>query len=107
MFSRVSRRNTEVSQASVAPQVQDDCSFTETQSSGCKKQNKTVDAGDQQPANKYQRFELESDYLGNSWPLLSRQATYVRKYLATQISPKDIKGKNLSVTLVRSNIKDT
>ena len=31
MFSRVSRRNTEVSQASVAPYVQDDCSFTDTQ----------------------------------------------------------------------------
>ena len=85
MFSRVSRRNTEVSQASVAPYVQDDCSLTDTQQSGCKKQNKTVDAGDQQPANKYQRFELESDNPANSWLLHPRQVTYVHKFLATHI----------------------
>ena len=53
MFSRVLCRNTEEWQTSVATQVQDNSSSsTETQSSGCKKQNGTVDAGVQQQANK-------------------------------------------------------
>ena len=68
--------------------------------------NETVDTGDQQPANKYQRFELESDDLGNSWALPSVEATYVHKYMAVHISPKDIKEKILSVTPVPSNIKN-
>ena len=67
MFSRVFRRNTEESQTPVPPQVQDDSSSsTETKLSGCKRQNETVDAGDQQSPNKYQRFELKNDDLGNS-----------------------------------------
>ena len=94
MFSRVFRRNAEESQTPVAPQVQDDNnSSTETQSSGIKRHNETVDAGDQQPAKKYQRLELESDDLGNSWALPSRQATHVHKYMATHISPKELKEK--------------
>ena len=93
MFSRICCRNKEGLQTPVAHQVQDSSSSTETQSSGCKRQNETVDAGDQQPANKSQRFELESDDLGNSWPLPSRQAIYVHKYTATHISHKDISEK--------------
>ena len=86
MFSRIFRRKTEESQTPVAPQVQDDnSSSTETQSSGCKRHNETVDAGDQQPANRYQRFELESDDLGISSALPSGQATCVHKYIATHI----------------------
>ena len=89
MFSRVFRRNTEESQTPVAPQVQDDSSSsTETQSNGCERHNETVDAGGQQPANKYQRFELESGDLGNSWALPSWHATYVHKYMATHISSR-------------------
>ena len=107
MFSRVFRKNAEESQTPVAPQVQDDSSnSTETQSSGVKRHNKTVDAGDQQPANKYQRLELESGNLGNSCDLPSGQATYIHKYMAAHISPKDIKEKILSVTPVPSKIKD-
>ena len=68
MFSRVFRRNTEESQTPVTPQVQDTSSSTETQSSGCKRHNETVDDGDQQPANKYWRFELESDDLDGPYP---------------------------------------
>ena len=84
MFSRVFRRNTEESQTPVAPQFQDNSSSsTETQSSGCKRHNETVDAGDQQPANIYQRFELESDDLGNSWAFPFGQVTYVHRYMAT------------------------
>ena len=80
---------TEESQTPVAPQVQDDSSSsTETQWSGVKRHNETVDAEDHQPANKYQRFELESVDFGNLWALPSGQATYVRKYIATHISPK-------------------
>ena len=91
MFSCVFRRNAEESQTPVVPQLQDDSSCcTEIQSSGCKTQNETVDAGDQQPANKYQRFEFECDDLGNSRTFPSGQAAYVHKYMATQISPKDI-----------------
>ena len=102
MFSRIFRRNTEESQTSVAPQVQDDnSSSTETQ-----RHNETVDAGDQQPANKYQRFELESDDLGISSTLPSGQATYEHKYMAPHISSKDIKEKMLSVTPVPSNVKN-
>ena len=108
MFSLVFRRNTEESQTPVAPQVQDDSSSsTETQSIVCKWHKKTVDVGDQQPVNKYQRFELESEDLGNSWALPSAQATYIHKYMATHISPKDIKEKILSLTPVPSNIKDS
>ena len=78
----------------VAPQFQDDSSSsTETQLSGWKRQNETVEAGDLQPANKYQRFEIESDDPGHSWALPSGQATYIHKYMATRISPKDIKEK--------------
>ena len=99
---------TEESQTPVAPQVQDDSSSsTETQWSGVKRHNETVDAEDHQPANKYQRFELESDDFENSWALPSGQATYVRKYIATHISPKDIKENILSVTPVPSNIKNS
>ena len=59
MFSCVFSRNTEESQTPVAPQVRDDrSSSTETQSSGCKTQNETADAGDQWLVNKYQRLEL-------------------------------------------------
>ena len=87
MFSRVFRRNTEESQTPVAPQVQDDSSSsTETQLSGCKRHNENADAGDQQPANKHRRFELESDDLGNSWALSSGQATYMHKYMTTHVS---------------------
>ena len=94
MLSGVFRRNAEESQTPVAPQVQDDSSSsTETQLSGIKRHNETVDAGDQQPGKKYQRLELESDDLGNSWALPSGQATYARKYMATHILPKDLKEK--------------
>ena len=61
--------------------------------SGIKRHNETVDAGDQQPGKKYQRLELESDDLGNSWALPFGQATYARKYMATHILPKDLKEK--------------
>ena len=80
MFSRAFRRNAEESQTPVAPQVQDgSSSSTETQSSGVKRHNETVDAGDQHSANKYQRLELESENLGNSCALPSGQATYIHK----------------------------
>ena len=70
MFSRAFRRNAEESQTPVAPQVQDgSSSSTETQSSGVKRHNETVDAGDQHSANKYQ----------NSCALPSGQATYIHK----------------------------
>ena len=94
MFSRVFRRNTEESQTPVAPQVQDDSSSsTETQSSGCKRHYETVDDGDQQPANKYRRFELESDDLdgpylpgklpiySNIWLLIYHQRYKKKNYL--------------------------
>ena len=71
----VFRRNIEESQAPVAPQTQaDNSSVNWTRSHCCKRQNETVDAGDQQPANKYQRHEQKSDDLGNSWPLPFGQA---------------------------------
>ena len=59
------RRNTDTSQIPVVPQAQKENNSTETLSSGCKMQDKTVDAADQQPANKYRRFELESEDFGN------------------------------------------
>ena len=78
MFSLVFRRHTEESQTPVAAQVKDDSSSsTDTQSSGCKRQNETVDAGDQQPSNKYQRLELESDDLPGKLPM------YTNIYLLT------------------------
>ena len=58
------------------------------------------DAEDQQ-ANKYHRFDLKSNDLGNSWTLPSGQATYVNK------SSKDIKENIISVTPVPSKIKDS
>lgn len=46
MFSCVFCRNTEELRTPVAPQFQDNSSTSnETQSSGCKRQNETVDAG--------------------------------------------------------------
>ena len=102
MFSRVNRRNTEESQTPVAPQVQgDSSSSTETQASGVKWQKWNC---------RYWRsttsFELEGHDLGNSWVLPSVEATYVHKYIAVHISPKDIKEKILSVIPVPSNIKN-
>ena len=52
------------------------------------------------PINK--RFEVKSNDLDPS-----EQATYVHKYMATHISPIDIKEKKLSATPVSSNIKDS
>ena len=74
MFPLNFRRKTDASQIPVVPQVQKESNSTETLSSGCKMQNETVDAGDQQPANKYERFELESENLGNPWAFPFAQA---------------------------------
>ena len=104
MFSRVFRRNTESQQIPVVPQVQEQTtSSTETQSSGCKRHNELVDG--ELPAPKYQRLELQSDDVENSWALPSGQATYVHKYMATHVSAKDIKEKILSINPLPNNIK--
>ena len=69
--------------------------------SGIKRHNETVDAGDQQPGKKYQKLELESDDLGNSWALPSGQATYGYSHITQRFKGKE---KILSVTPVPSNI---
>ena len=49
-------------------------------------------------------FELESDEFGNSW---AEKTTYVHKFMAADISPKDIKDKKISLHPVSNNIKDS
>lgn len=72
--------------------VQDEStSFTNTQLSDCMTfWNDTTDAGEQQSAYKYKRFELENDDFETLRALPSRQAINVHIYVANQISTRDI-----------------
>lgn len=67
-------------------------------------QDKTVDAADQQPANKYRRFELESEDFGNPQALPTVQAIQVLKFMATHIA-QGVKEKILYLNPMPIDIK--
>ena len=124
MFSRIFRGNTNIpTQNFVEPQVQrsEITDPTEIQSSGGQtgdhnptdkipssgsKRKESIQSEDG-TVSKYCRFELKPENIENEWNLPTQLASYVKKYMSTHISEKDIREKILATNPIPHNVKGT